>query len=660
MAEKFPQKVILSEEEIKFLMGEDVQLPKEDEPLKELETSEQIEEKQEPAEIEEEVEEEEKGDKTPNENRKEFERTVREATAHLDDPERVELVGPEEAKTPEEDAAYLANRSGEIDAEAEKKGGVIEKYFRKMGETYNKLSTREKIGAGIALGLGAGGLMTVSVPAALVFCGGIWVQRVAGAASMFMKYENATLPHDEEQKDTFWKWGAKEKAMGKAVAYTAMMTGGILLAVEGVKEGTEWLGHHWPNHPEINTKAPIVSEQPAAAAAAGESATTTPAPEMPAVSVNASAGHGYEYMLKQLSEQLQDKNLDPSKFDADSDVHKLLTADSGSIDKVVHQIASDPQHGFFNADGTSVQINPDDHIFIAADGQVHVSHDFYNSGSVQAPEGAPVTPAYSPEVAAAPVAPEAIAPSPEVAPPAETDHLSNKYFLNGPRSILNSSDYPLGSHAPSTEVPSAIETAPPVEPTPPQVTHSNDVMNTRVFTDGTTHKVLESTRAYSDGYTEVTVSENGNTIERVMTGPDGHIDRFGADGELVQIPDGQIYMGAHGGAHSGPLNLHELPITNHFGLTIPTDEAHIYSDGGHVYAYGGSLTEEKIAVTEYLSAHPNQTVYGADNDNHRILWRLTPDGKNIISSPVKTNGFFGLFKSFMGPPDPESLKVFIK
>ncbi|MFA5745171.1 MAG: hypothetical protein WC887_03085 [Candidatus Paceibacterota bacterium] len=616
---------------------------------------------------------------TPKEARDEFEKTLREAVARLDDPERVELSGPEEAEIPEEGIPFLTDRLEEIDIEAEKNGGVIEKYFRKMGETYNKLSTREKIGTGIALGLGAGGLMAVSVPAALVFCGGIWAQRVAGAASMFMKYESATLPHDEEQKDTFWKWGAKEKAMGKAMAQSAVMTGAMLLLAEGVERGVEWLGHYWPDHAEITTETPVVSEHPAAAAAAGESAASVPlAPEIPSINVEASPGHGYEYMVKRLWEQLP-KDLDASKFDADSDIHKLLTADAASIDTVVHQIASDPEHGFFTADG-SVQINPNDHIFIAADGQVHLSHDFYNSGPVQAPADAVVTPAYSPETET-PVAAEVPAPVvPEPAPlPVESNYKGGIKF-GAPKSILNPQDYPLDSHSSVPEVPSSevvtrglpeessvAETTPSVEPTPPQVTYSNDVMNTRVFADGTEHKVLESTRSYSDGYTELTVSENGHTIERVMTDPEGHIYKSGADGELVRVPDDEV--AAHTAQVETPAQqpeastVHENIVVNSSGVEIATDEPHFYADADdkHIFAYGGASAEEKLkAIKEYLTTHPDQTVYSADaNGEHRIPWHITDKGE-LIGVPEKTNGILGFLKSFVKAPEPDEFVKLIK
>jgi hypothetical protein len=106
--------------------------------------------------------------------------------------------------------------------------------------------------------------------------------------------------------------------------------------------------------------------------------------------VGASAGHGYEYMAKRLWEQLQEKGLDPSQYAEGSDIRRLIEADASSIDKVVHQIAADPEHGFYNADGTNVLITLDSHMTINADGNIQLDD------AVKAPEDAPVTPSYPP------------------------------------------------------------------------------------------------------------------------------------------------------------------------------------------------------------------------------------------------------------------------
>ncbi|MEK7114056.1 MAG: hypothetical protein AAB850_00700, partial [Patescibacteria group bacterium] len=117
------------------------------------------------------------------------------------------------------------------------------------------------------------------------------------------------------------------------------------------------------------------------------------------ITVEATPGKGYEYMMKRVLEQLQEKNLDPSNYAEGSDMRRLLEADANSIDKVVHQIASDPEHHFYNADGTSVRIGLGSQMSVNAEGNIQLGE------AVKAPEGAPVTPAYHPETSA-PVIPE--------------------------------------------------------------------------------------------------------------------------------------------------------------------------------------------------------------------------------------------------------------
>ncbi len=171
--------------------------------------------------------------------------------------------------------------------------------------------------------------------------------------------------------------------------------------------------------------------QSAAAAAEGEAVV-----EIPNISVEATQGRGYEYMAKRLWEQLdqlKDKGLDPTKYAEGSDIRKLLEASPESIDKVVHQIAADPSHGFFNPDGTSVRIDVGSRMMIGPDGNLHLGE------AVHAPMGAPVTPAYHPESASLPpldaaretstlptprdvtegAIPSAPEPSPEVPPPGQ-------------------------------------------------------------------------------------------------------------------------------------------------------------------------------------------------------------------------------------------------
>ena len=92
--------------------------------------------------------------------------------------------------------------------------------------------------------------------------------------------------------------------------------------------------------------------------------------------------------MKRLWEQLQEKGLDPDQYAEGSDIRRPLEADASSIDRVVHQIAADPSHGFFNADGTNVLISSDSHMTINADGNIQLDD------IVKASEDAPTTSAY--------------------------------------------------------------------------------------------------------------------------------------------------------------------------------------------------------------------------------------------------------------------------
>ncbi|MEK7604822.1 MAG: hypothetical protein AAB442_03440 [Patescibacteria group bacterium] len=312
---------------------------------------------------------------------------------------------------------YLEERSKEIDAEAAKMGKV-EEYFRAMGERYNKLGWKSKLAVGVSLGIGSGvALSFASIPAAIACLSGVAAQRVAGLSGAFIKYE-------KQMQEGKWK---KEKAMAKAMRDATVMTGGMLLLMEGARESTEWLKQHWPfgssavkvEHPAAPHVAPATSvpetvantapatEEARAAAGAVPAETTSETrsaapgaaehtrPPILEVTVNASPGHGYEWMMKRVWEQLQQQQgIDPTKFAEGSDIRRLLEADASSIDKVVHQIATDPSHGFFNADGTSVKIDMSAQLSINADGQLHLS-DAAHPDMVRAAEDMSTTPVHA-------------------------------------------------------------------------------------------------------------------------------------------------------------------------------------------------------------------------------------------------------------------------
>ncbi|MHB8860223.1 MAG: hypothetical protein ACYC48_00605 [Minisyncoccota bacterium] len=349
-------------------------------------------------------------DKTPKEWHEELRDTVWKI-------EEIEIkANPELSPGAKKAEIYNRRRLRDLDVEA-RETGVVEKTFRSLGERYNKYGWKTKMAVGLSLGVGAGVGAAVSMPLAFACLSGIAAQRVAGMGSMFLKYEKSS-------QDGKWK---KEKAMGKAIVYTAGMTGAMMLLSEGVKEGIEyanqhdWLGHmlgHMLGHHVQATEM----HSPAAAAAAGahapEAAVAAHA-EMPTVGASA---HGYEGMMKDLWHQLQEKHVTlPANADPHSDLARLLAADKGSLDKVVHQLAADPKHAFFHG-GASVRIDSGAHMTIGNDGQLHFS-DAAHADIVHAPPGMPATPVYHEAIvqrAEAPAAPvEAPAHAEPVTPPVE-------------------------------------------------------------------------------------------------------------------------------------------------------------------------------------------------------------------------------------------------
>lgn len=339
---------------------------------------------------------------------------------------------------------YLNARAKEIDARAEMSG--MEKLFRKMGENYNKLNFVHKLGIGLTLGAGVAISVASFAPLmALGFGAALGAQRAFALGGMFVSQEKALQAKKVGESEQFIS--VKERAMLGAMLYTLGMSFAIKEGVElaneyGVAERTrEWLGEML-GHGTTATETPVivadtspqeavsapevpVAETPAEVAApptepaAPAVAADTEVPavpdvsEVPSVSVEATRGHGYEYMMKRVWEQLQDKGLDASQYAEGSDIRRLLEADAQSIDRVVHQIAADPEHGFFNPDGTSVRIDMGSQMTINADGNIQLGE------VVKAPEGAPVTPPYNPE-ASAPEAGASAAPetsAQEIAPP---------------------------------------------------------------------------------------------------------------------------------------------------------------------------------------------------------------------------------------------------
>ncbi|OGG76345.1 hypothetical protein A2950_01580 [Candidatus Kaiserbacteria bacterium RIFCSPLOWO2_01_FULL_55_19] len=279
---------------------------------------------------------------------------------------------------------HLIRRKEELDAEAEKIGG-LEGLFRSMGEKYNKLNWKTKLGVGAGLGLGAvltGGTLAMVIPLL-----GITAQRAAGLSTMYLKFEKDV--HQE-------KWG-KEKAFLKAGVYTVLMGIAIKEAIEYASE-TE-LAHaaqakveNWLGSMLGHETPPAVTQTPEATQVLEAESALTPevAATFEAPTVGASV-RGYEGMLQDLMKQLPDTK--PENIPDGSDLAKLYEAKAGGdpreIGNAIHRIAM--EHKFF-AEGASARIDVGAQMTV--DPQ---SGSILFNGEVQAPAGVRMIPDYQPQ-----------------------------------------------------------------------------------------------------------------------------------------------------------------------------------------------------------------------------------------------------------------------
>ena len=476
---------------------------------------------------------------------------------------------------------HFIRRNKELDAQAEKIGGV-ESLFRTMGEKYNKLGWKTKLAVGAGLGLGAAltaGTGAIAIPLALIAG-----QRIAGLSTMYLKFEKNS--HQE-------KWG-KEKAMLKAGIYTVLMGVAIKEAIE-IASGTElahaaqakvegWLGSmmghtaappaELPKEVNMPQRAPDIPpasvESGAATVAANEGISVAASvPEMP--SVEASAGHGYEWMMKRVWEQLQDKHLDPNNYAEGSDIRQLLEADPQSIDKIVHQIASNPDHNFFKPDGTSVRIDISSHLSINAEGQLEIN------GATTAPAEAPVTPAYHPET-----------PSPAV---------STETPPGPPVGIAGTGDNPFEPPKPSVESPVPETSKPSAEvPNPPaqEITSQSSVEKV---------DVTNNPELVSQPHTETVPVPVPAEQAAVLINESG-LKIPTAEPHLYEGPDGKSIF-AFGGTSDG-----RADVIKEYLLKNPKEVVFIPSDQGN-FRLKVELVEDKPTVTDYVKT-PGFLGFGID------------------------------------------------
>lgn len=386
----------------------------------------------------------------------------------------------------------LIRRNAELDARAEKIPG-LERAFRALGEKYNTYGWKTKLAVGASLGLGAALSSGVSAPIALSCLSGIAAQRAAGLATMYLKFE----------RNSYAERYGKEKAMLKAGLYTVFMGLAMKEAIEYASESEVghraqdmirgWVANMFGHTVSVPQEQPAeVPKTPASAPEAAKPIATASAPEtaaraevpakasidtaiksadtgapltkvMPASSeapvevdvsaikpVEASSGHGYEYMMKRLWEQLQEKNIKLPENAGDSDLARLLSADEKSINSVVHKLAE--EKGWYKPDGTSVRIALDSGMTINSEGEISIE------GEVSAPEDAPVTPAYRVEA-------EASAPPPIGGTEASDRALDQFFNEEAPPKTLDTVEIKSQVVGPGVEV-APVQVQPEVSSTP--------------------------------------------------------------------------------------------------------------------------------------------------------------------------------------------------
>ena len=326
-------------------------------------------------------------------------RGVKHAATHPAETVRAARIGAERAARY---AKYFTDKEVSFGEKKEK----LKVDLKVLTESYNKLPFRQKAYITAVLIGGSSVAAAAALPTlSSVLASGMAGVRVLGGAGFALNrrkgMEARIAKHPEH-------WLADKSDAFKnryALALGALYTGGTWVAGHYAMEKlTDWLGHVFGHAtPEASTHSTAVARgeivRAPAVTAAGQAVVAPP--EMP--SVAATAGHGYEYMEKRLWEQLQNKHINPDNYfkpglppDQQSDIYKLLKATPKTINDVVHKIAANPEHIFFNHDHTNVKIYPGAHMTIGTDGQIHVSNGSIDV--IKAPEGAPVTQTYPPEV----------------------------------------------------------------------------------------------------------------------------------------------------------------------------------------------------------------------------------------------------------------------
>lgn len=436
----------------------------------------------------------------------------------------------------------LVRRSKDLDTQLEKIGGT-EKAFRWLGEQYNKAGWKTKLGVGLALGIGAGVSAPVNMGVAAGLLLGVGVQRVAGLATMYLKFEKNS--HDK-------KYG-KEQALLKAVGYSLLMAG----AMYGVEKGAlelsasdmghhtrEWLYHHLPSwaggEASVSATASAASD---AAPTPGQSPMSAPA--MP--EITASPGHGYEWAAKRAWEQLQEHPVDVSKYAENSDIRQLAEATPESINKVVHDLAT--SHHFYSPNGESVQIDPSAHFSFSAEGQLP-----------DAPTGAHMTPPYVPHAEAS----------------------------AGP--VGGMTPVEAGNFAPTTAPEGAVQELPEIKMSEPEGPPAVDVTN--IPQGSVEHPAPTPENFLVDSQGHVVTDSQGQPVHTgsYEAPPTQHVETTAPHAEAPQA------------SSNISAELNPNTYINSHGTSIDPGTVHGYLSGKDIYAFGGDKLLD-VQAQNYAQEH---------------------------------------------------------
>lgn len=489
---------------------------------------------------------------------------------------------------------YLADGSRSLG----ERGDRLSKHLKGIIDGYNHLPFRYKSYLTAALILGSGGAAAAGLPTFhSILAGGAYGQRALGGIGFGINRRRGMEKKIEKKKESGEEHWLANKSDAFKNTYAAALSGAyftstFLGAHFAIEKISEWLGHAGGHAPALSSSdaapagpaavgehigsavatpehlqpgEPIVPghvEVPGAPAEvpahhAVEAAAAPPVPEIPSITVHATYGEGYEHMLKEMWRRLHDNPPNLEHMSHNSDLYKLATADANSIGAVAHQIAADPSHGFFNPDGSSAIIRPDDALAFNDHGQAVIMTD-NNYVGVHTPPGVGFR---------HPVHTEVSAPAPE--PPLAHETLP---------STEHTPTIDAATHPGAEQPPAPVETAhatpappppPPSTPPEPAVWHS------------------------SDG--SVVTTGDGSPLQTGLNAPPAHVEAP-ISAPLGEPPPVPIEFTA--------------PFANQAGVQIDPTHAHVFADtNGALLSYGNDYGERLALAQEYVAAHHDAAVW---------------------------------------------------